>query len=30
MARNVRKWLEDLGLGMYVGIFVANDVDPKW
>jgi hypothetical protein len=30
MARNVRKWLEDLGLGMYVGTFVANDVDPKW
>jgi len=27
MARDVRRWLEDLGLGKYVEIFVANDVD---
>jgi hypothetical protein len=27
MARDVRKWLEDLGLGKYVETVVANDVD---
>src|SRR5258708_7400555 len=27
MARDVRKWLENLGLGKYVESFVANDVD---
>ena len=27
MPRDVRKWLEDLGLGKYVEVFLANDVD---
>jgi class 3 adenylate cyclase/tetratricopeptide (TPR) repeat protein len=27
VARDVRKWLEDLGLGKYVEVFLANDVD---
>jgi len=27
MARDVCKWLENLGLGKYVESFVANDVD---
>ena len=27
MARDVRKWLEELGLGKYVETFAANDVD---
>ena len=27
MAHDVRKWLEDLGLGKYVETFLANDVD---
>ena len=27
MERDIRKWLEDLGLGEYVERFVANDVD---
>ena len=27
MERDIRKWLEDLGLGEYVETFVANDVD---
>ena len=27
MERDIRKWLEDLGLGEYVESFVANDVD---
>ncbi len=27
MTPDIRKWLEDLGLGKYVETFVANDVD---
>lgn len=27
MPSDVRKWLEDIGLGKYVETFVANDVD---
>src|SRR5262245_246679 len=27
MPRNIEKWLEDLGLGKYVGVFGHNDID---
>jgi hypothetical protein len=27
MARDISKWLEDLGLGRYTGVFAENEID---